>query len=198
MICFCSACHPTDFEAQCSRCGEEIRIGWRNGHRTWWHRAEADHGSTQGHMITPPTRGVVSKASRKKVSYEEEVDEDPEGPMPEPEVACHPVTVDDFPPRSGIRQIANLVGKTPGWEVRRFTASRGPYLSAKGSVLSISDSVVLGARGPEVDGERPIAVASWRDGKYDFGSVGTMRGSRISSRPASSTEVKAWIKENTE
>jgi hypothetical protein len=168
----------------CQRCGEEVRFGWRHGLPGWWHREDVDH---EADPVVPEAR-----------TYD--LDEDGEPiiivPPPEPEVACHDVSIDDFPPRSGIRQICNLVKKTPGWELRRLTASRGAYLGAKGQVLSTSDSVVLGARGPaRLDGSVPIAVASWRDGAFDFAHIGAITDShQVPMTKVSSTDMKGWIK----
>lgn len=114
---------------------------------------------------------------------------------PEPEMRRTPVTADEFPPRSGIRQICNLVAKTDGWEIVRFTKARGPYIGAAGGVLSTSDSVVLGARGPvQVDGTRRVAVASWRDGSFDSAYTGVLEGGQITTTGVNSAGLKAWIK----
>jgi hypothetical protein len=133
--------------------------------------------------------------------------EDPDyvEPIPEPEISSHPVTAADFAPRSGVRRIINLVdgkGKTrvPGWELVRLTACRGPYLGADGSVLSISDSVVLAARGPVIlddllDECRPVAVASWRDGGFDSGYVALVKTGMI-VESVNATQLTDWIKEN--
>lgn len=113
---------------------------------------------------------------------------------PEPEVRSTPVAVDEFPPRSGIRQVANLIPRQ-GWEIVRFTKARGPYLGATGKVLSTSDSVVLGARGPvQLDGTRRVAVASWRDGGFDSAYIGTLEDGRLTTTGVNSAGLKAWIK----
>lgn len=111
--------------------------------------------------------------------------------IPEPELRRTPVDVDDLPPRSGMRQIANLVLRTDGWELARLTRARGPYLGSDGSVLSISDSLVLGARGPE----GRVAVATWRDGKFDSAYTGRVVCGVTHMRSANATELKSWIKE---
>lgn len=199
----------------CSRCGAEVRWGRRDGAPEYLHREAVDHPAVLGHTLTEADAAEIERQrhlertretkdgietytiaaiERAKAPGDDEEGVEPE-PVPEPEVARHDVTADDFPPRSGIRQVANLVAKTPGWEVARFTACRGPYLGAKGKVLSISDHVVLGARGPrQVDGSRPIAVASWRDGAFESGYIGTLRNGRIESIPTNSTDMKGWIK----
>ncbi len=118
-------------------------------------------------------------------------------PIPEPEVRRHTVEVDSFPPRSGIRQMVNLVLKTDDWELRRLTHARGPYLGANGKALSISDTIVMSARGPGVDDGVSFVVCSWRDGAFDTGYTGVMKAGTINPMPATSTAIKAWIKENS-
>lgn len=149
---------------------------------------------------------------RRRLALARGLDPDaPPPPIPAPEVARHDLDIKDFPGTSGIVQLYNLFagitrvmpnGKSsksqkhppmaPGWAVRRFTGARGPYLGADGTVLSISDTVVLGAR--EVDSDR-IAVASWRDGQFDTGYIGHLERGIARVEAATSTEMKAWIKE---
>lgn len=169
----------------CALCGEEVRFGWRHGRPGWWHREDVDH---EADPVVPEARTYELDEDGQPVIIE---------PLPTPEVECHPVEVDSFPPRSGIRQICSLVIKQ-GWELRRLTHSRGGYLGAKGQVLSVSDSVVLGARGPaRIDGGVPIAVASWRDGSFDFAHVGLITGgSRVPMTKVNSSTLKGWIKGN--
>ena len=114
--------------------------------------------------------------------------------FPEPEVLGHSVEIEDLPTRSGMRQIANLVVKS-GWDLRRLTESRGPYMGADGSVLSISTRLVLGARGPQLDRGVAVAVASWRDGKFDTAYAGRIADGRLQVDPVNATELKDWIKE---
>ena len=123
-------------------------------------------------------------------------DPDYVAPIPEPEVRRQTVEVESFPPRSGIRQMVNLVLKTPGWELRRLTHARGPYMGSKGEVLSISDSIVMSAR-TKVDDGYALVVCSWRDGAFDTGYTGVLKAGVITPTPATSTAIKAWIKENT-
>lgn len=136
-------------------------------------------------------------ATRRALRLAEYRGEDPDHvePLPDPEVLCHPVEVESFPPRSGIRQIVNTVLKAEGWELRRLTHARGPYVGSAGTVLSISDSVVMGARGPEVDGGTRVAVASWRDGKFDFAYTGILKDGTVTTQPADTKALKAWIKD---
>lgn len=157
----------------CRTCREVTKYGWRHGRPGWWHREDKpDH---EAFPIVAPD--VV----------EEEV-------VPPVEVPMHTVTADDFAPRSGIRQIINLVNKTEGWDLVRLTASRGPYLGAKGQVLSISDFVVLGARCPRLDGSVGVAVGSWRDAKFEIAYIGNIANGVLSPRRVNSTGMKNWIK----
>lgn len=177
----------------CEHCGEVVKWGWRHNQPGWWHRADPDHSST-----SPRVAPVEEKAE----------------PLPPVEVWAHDVDPASFTPQSGIRQIANLVsgitrvtpaGKSstskkhpaaaPGWELVNLHHARGPYVGSKGELLSVSDTHVLRARGPvELDGSRKIAVASWRDGKFDFAFIGTIVGGRLSPIKVSSDEMKGWIK----
>lgn len=158
----------------CEHCGETVRFGWRHGAPGWWHRHDPDHTS------------VAPVVAERVVVIE---------PLPPVEVRATPVEVDSFPARSGIRQIANLVLKTPGWELVNIHHARGPYFGGKGEVLSISDTHVLRARGSlRVDGSRPVAVASWRDLKFDFAFIGAILNGHLDPRKVSSTEMKDWIK----
>jgi len=208
----------------CGRCGEEVRFGTRGVTTGWLHRLDVDHQAILGRPLTEEYLAEIERqyrdvervfddgtvyttaeydirkdtnTERRKARLAEFHGVDPDGvaPLPEPERRRTTIPVDDLAPRSGMRQIANLVEKTAGWELRRLTTARGPYLGADGSVLSISDSLVLGARGPEVDGEARVAVASWRDGKFDSAYAGTIRGRRIETHPVNATELKSWIKE---
>lgn len=210
---------------RCSRCDQEVRWGWRDGREAYWHREPADHAPIFGRIMTAEEIEEVRRQREEVVRYDDEGrpytsaeweimrdkeierrdrrlallrGEDPDAPpepLPAPEVPVHDVTPDDFPPRSGIRQIYNLVERTDGWEIYRFTACRGPYLGTGGKVLSTSDSVVLGARGPlQVDGSMRLAVASWRDGAFDFAHLGLMKAGGVTLRSGNSAEMKDWIK----
>lgn len=193
----------------CSRCGEEVRYGRRDGSMTGWlHRdPNVDHFPVFGEAWTPELQARMDvavaemaargKTDKKKADSEAEDDEAPDvwAEVPEPFVTAQPVGPDDFPPRSGIRQIYNLVDKTDGWEVAGFTLAIGPYVGARGQVLSISDSVKMVMGGPEVDSGRRVAVASWRDGAFDFAYTGILKGSTVTTQPANSATLKAWIKE---
>lgn len=208
---------------ECSRCGEEVRYGKRGLTTGWLHRVDPDHVAILGHIQTPEEAAEIVRQDREVIRFDDDgkpyttaefdilrdkdVDrrrrrlaelhgEDIDAPVviPEPEVPCHPVTADDFPPRSGTRQIFNLVSKQ-GWELVSATHCRGPYLGADGTVLSISDSAVVRARGPaRIDGSVPFAVASWRDGKFDFAYVGLIHEGRLGSRKVDSSTMKNWIK----
>lgn len=207
----------------CSRCGQEVRYGKRGGTTGYLHREDVDHMPAFGKLWTPEEgERLEAELDRVRVRPVGEVEDDVQkiefyttrrvglkGPaakaydalhtdafvMPKPEVACHPVEPDSFPPRSGIRQIINLVDKTDGWERRRLTHARGPYVGSSGEVLSISDSVVLGARGPGVDSGVRVAVASWRDGAFDFAYTGILKDGAVTTTAANSNALKAWIKD---
>lgn len=191
----------------CSRCGEEVRYGKRDGITGWLHREDVDHLPLFGALWTAEDQARVEAslsemASRGKADKRTEVAEpvDDEAPdvwaeVPKPFVTAQPVGPEDFPPRSGIRQIHSLASKTDGWEVANFTLAIGPYVGARGQVLSISDSVKMVLRGPGVDNGRRVAVASWRDGAFDFAYTGILRDGIVYTEPANSTALKAWIKE---
>lgn len=153
----------------CAACKAEVRFGWRGGAPGWWHREDVDH----------PGQPAVAP---------EVVDVEP---IPAPEITSTDLADGDERIPGGCKQIVNLAVKS-GWERRRLTYARGPYVGGKGEVLSISDSIVLGVRGPQVASARRFAVASWRDGKFDFGYIGSTDQPRATK--ASSKEIKAWIK----
>lgn len=199
--CFCSRCSPTQGAVQCSGCGQEVRWGTRDGQTTWHHREAVDHDAVLGHRVTIESADRARALRASLEAGKAPAASDDEEPTIEVDdadrIACHAVEVDDLPARSGMRQIANLVLKTDGWELRRLTAARGPYMGAKGLPLSISDTVVLGAQTRQVDGSYVIAVASWRDGKFDFAMTGIVEGNRlIGTDRVSSVNLKAWIKEH--
>lgn len=161
----------------CRDCREEVRYGARDGAPGWLHREPKDH---IGFPVVAPEV--------------EEVE-----PLPPVEIPCRPVDPKDEIVPGGVRTITNLLAKQ-GWELRRLTHARGPYVGAKGDVLSISDTIVLGAReAPRCERgglDRPprIAVASWRDGKFDFAYVGVIRDGTFVTTGANNTAMKAWIK----
>jgi len=203
----------------CARCDQEVRSGIRDGVNGWWHRQNVDHETILGQMVTPEMlaeRDRQSHTQRQRTTDAGEVqtytahmfglkddalkqaqleaDEVVDTTYPEPELRATPADPGDFPPRSGIRQILNLLPKQ-GWELVRLTKARGPYIGADGSVLSISDSVVLGARGPvRLDGTHRVGVLSWRDGKFDSAYAGTVENGQITTTGVNATQMKAWIK----
>ena len=241
--CYCSVCRPTGTPMQCSACGEEVRLGYRDGQKGFWHRESVDHAPIHGHRITRAAAEAVERRKREHVWYtddgkpmttaEYEVSKDPDTPrrkrrmaelrgedpnwvepIPEPEVRRTTVDIEDERVPGGARAIAKLLagitrvtpaGKSskslkhppmaPGWELTRLTYARGPYLGADGSALSISDSIVINALGPEVDGGRAVAVASWRDGKFDTAYAGRLVGRSVKVDPVNADGLKAWIKE---
>lgn len=157
----------------CRTCLAQVRFGWRHGQPGWWHREDVDHPGFP--VVEPPEREVIE--------------------IPEPEVRS--TRIEDFKDErvpGGVRTVTNLVAKTDGWEVISLTYARGPYLAASGKILSISDAVLLKIRSEQVDGKRHIAVASWRDGKFDFAYIGTFTDGLIRPYSATATELKNWIK----
>lgn len=208
--CRCSRCQPTSVAVRgrvsvCSRCGGETRFGLRDGAEAWWHRGTVDHCPCHGHNVLP-----VRGTSTPKMEDEEVV----EGMQAaQVEVRAHDVDPGEFPGTSGIRQLVNLVtgearvapsGKpsrskghppaAPGWELVNLQHARGPYRGARGEVLSVSDSHVLRARARRVDGTVDVAVASYRDLKFDFAYVGTIRDGSLAVRQVGSDDLKKWIK----
>lgn len=201
----------------CGRCGQEVRFGVRPSPARppadrdasyWMHRDVADdldHEVAFGKTWTPELQATLdaslaamaargSADTRKKQEQEDVAAKDEWAEVPAPELYSRPADVNDFPPRSGIRTMFNLIGKAQGWEVRRFTIARGPYVGARGQVLSISDSVVMGMRGPTLDTGHQVAVASWRDGSFDFAYTGILRGNTVSTTPANAKALKAFIR----
>lgn len=189
----------------CSRCGEEIRFGTRNDVKGWHHRERTDCVPRHGHS-EPPREEYVAEPTEEELAAEALQNA-------KVEVYAHDVPLTDFTPQSGIRQIGNLVsgitrlmpnGKTskslkhppaaPGWELVNLHHARGPYIGAKGEVLSISDTHVLRARAVRLDGTVDIAVASWRDLKFDFAFIGTIKDGRLSPRKVGSDELTTWTK----
>lgn len=153
----------------CSTCRGETRFDWRT-HR-WTHRGGSDH------EISP-----VVPLDEEKEDFEEKEE------IPEPEVRATPKSIEDLPARSGMRQIANLIAKQAHWEDPIITYARGPYLSAKGEMLSISDSILIRA----VDKSGRRVVAFWRDASFDFAYAQPDKKARF---PMTSTELKTFIKE---
>jgi len=180
-----------------------VRYGKRGDITGWLHRdPDVDHLPLFGELWTPEKQqaamdAIATRLAEKKGAKAADDDDEVEhwDEVPEPYVTAQPVGPEDFPPRSGIRQIHNLATKTPGWDVVDFTLAIGPYVGGRGQVLSISDSVKMVLGGPEVDSGRRVAVASWRDGAFDFAYTGILKGSTVYTEPANSNALKAWIKE---
>ncbi len=177
----------------CGECGEEIRFGIRPPIPTsrWLHVEEVDHPILHGTRAEHDWS--VKLVAGELVHVDDE--EVPEEPLPEPEVRARDIAVEEFAPRSGIRQIYNLIGRTEGWEIVSMKHSRGPRLGALGGSLGIADCVVIRAReAPGLDGSVRIAVASWLDGKFDFAYIGTIADGQLAPVAANSQTMKAWIK----
>lgn len=194
-------------------CGAEVRWGWRDGQKGWWHQAPVDHQPIFGHRFTAddaaeverqldlprerlkPTKTdfpllfeietytaredrlkAMKKAKRNQLLEEgldeEEIERLHQVDIPEPEVRKTPIERADPRCVQGAKNLMNAAAKA-GWEVRRLTYSRGPYLGAAGQVLSISDFVVVGV----VDTDHRCGVASWRDGKV----IAAWYGERVAS-----------------
>lgn len=172
----------------CAACGQEVRWGWRHDREAYWHREDVDHPPIFGNALTPEqwevTRRALAEARGEKADEEEASHE-----IEPIEVHARDVTIDEFPPRSGIRQVINLITKQ-GWELVSVRHARGPYMGARKS-LGVSDVHVVKARGPvRLDGTTPVAVASWRDLDFDFAYIGVLPHlERVKS-----TDLKAWIK----
>lgn len=133
----------------------------------------------------------------KKFRLAEEQDSDEEFvfvELPPVEVPQSDVDPASLPPRSGLKQVCNLVLKASGWELVRLTHSRGPYIGASGEVLSISDRHVMSARN-RLDDRVLVAVGSWRDGKFDSAYTGTIRDGRLVTEKVDATTLKGWIKQ---
>lgn len=192
----------------CSKCGQEVRYGRRDGITGWLHRESTDHLPLFGGPLHTSERQAVIEASLAEMAArgnakdkddteEEYVHEE----IPEPEQRAYPLEVDDLPARSGMLQIANLIlgknkDKVQGWELVNITRSKGPYVGARGQVLSISESTLIRARGPMVDTGQRVAVASFRDGGFDFAYTGILKDRVVATQPANFTGLKAWIKDS--
>lgn len=68
--CLCARCHPTDAPEQCSKCGEEVRWGWRDGVHGCWHRGNVDHAVIHGHRHTQADEDR-EQAALDEVRYDE-------------------------------------------------------------------------------------------------------------------------------
>ena len=190
----------------CAKCGQEVRHGKREDITGWLHRdPDIDHLPLFGGPLWTPELQADLEASLAEMAARGNARDKDDAPepewlgdeIPEPEIACHTIEVSDLRPRSGILGMANLIlgrnkDKVQGWELRRLTHTRGPYVGARGQVLSIDDFIVLGAAGPE----NRVAVAAWRNYDYDFGYAGVIDAAskKIRTTPANSTELRSWIK----
>lgn len=209
----------------CSVCGQEVRYGYWQDRKAYFHREPADHEPIFGRRFTaeeqaeverqmdlPRTRVVTRTIKGEKVQVEEtytarqamtakakreaeetpDEDAEPEGIMtevPEPEVRKTAIERDDERCPQGARNLLNAAARA-GWEVRRLTYARGPWIGAKGQVLSISDTVVCGV----VDGDQRYAVASWRDGKVASAWYGERQDAQVNMNLTTITEIKNTMK----
>jgi hypothetical protein len=213
--CFCKGCVAKGLAPMlsgapdtCSRCGEEVRLGWRNGVKGWLHREDVDHHTLLGHIHTQHDEDRKN-AILDEVRYD---DDHPEGytirkryhvgvadddvepePIPAPEVVAEPIEKTSPYLPGGAKQIWNLAEKH-GWTIVSATRSRGPRVHAShGTLLSISDFFLLKIR---LDSEDRAAVASWTDGKFEFAY--NVRIDRTNKKlypdSANSDGLKTWIK----
>lgn len=206
--CFCARCHPTAAPAQCSACGEEVRLGVRDGQQGWWHRENVDHITIHGHRHTQADEDR-DNAILDEVRYDEDF---PDGytirerynvgikpedvekePIPAPEVVAEPVEKTSPYLPGGAKQIWNLAVKN-GWTIVSATRSRGPRVHASlGTLLGISEFFLLKIR---LDEQDRAAVASWTDGKFEFAyNVVIHRDTKtLTAEAANSDGLKTWIK----
>lgn len=136
---------------------------------------------------------AMNKAARDRLAEQglddEEIDALQQVEIPEPEVRKTPIERADERCPQGARNLMNAAAKA-GWEVRRLTYSRGPWLGSKGNVLSISDLVACGV----VDSDRRYGVASWRDGKVVSAWYGEREGDRVPMALTTITDLKKRMK----
>lgn len=208
--CFCSRCSPSSIDVVCSRCGEEVRWGHRDGLNAYWHRTDVGHMAILGHLHTEADEAAIQAAldtytveykgktltireyeiakikdrvKREAAEREaaDDADEDYEPEViPEPEVRSTSIEKTDERLPGGAKQIWNLAEKH-GWRVVRSTYSRGPRVHrTQQKVISISDFLVLGI---VLDEQHLWAVGSWQDNKFDFAYTGGPEGShKVDSR----------------
>lgn len=180
----------------CGRCGEEVRWGWRPGLTSptrpgsgfWMHRdPAADHHPLLGTRLVdtvPPEPEPVEEG-------EGEV-EDPEPfVIPPPEVTSTPIDIGDERLPGGAKIVLNAA-RREGWTATA-TYSRGSRMHAsQGTILGVSDFVVVRAR---LDGADQVAVASWKDGGFDYAYVGEIRDHNVITTRADSKALRAHLKQ---
>lgn len=211
----------------CSKCGEEVRWGRRHDQLAYWHREDKDHFPLFGKLLQPGEWEQIAARHHSRGGHDRDGNEVETAPAElEPvEVPCTPLplagkrsvhqVVDDLGETlevreerveiagrtvvipGGARALVNQVQKADGWELRRFTYARGPFVSAKSQSLGVSDSFVVGFAAPVVDGRRWYGVASWRT--PDGGDPQVLFGWRITPArtvdPIGVAALKTWIKE---
>lgn len=59
------------FSETCSRCGEEVRRGWRHEREGYWHREDVDHEPVFGHIMTPEDWAEIER-QRHLVRYDDD------------------------------------------------------------------------------------------------------------------------------
>lgn len=159
----------------CGRCGQEIRWGERHSRMGWWHREDVDHHVIHGRPSEPmPWNPEHTDAEEDHHANE----------IPEPELrairlrsdrefvvnAAGEAVLAEVP--RGARTIINLARKH-GWEVLEPSYARGSIMHAtQDRVTRVSDLLLVRARLRALDGTTQVAVASWRDGKFDYAFIG--------------------------
>lgn len=171
----------------CPSCGAEVRFGVRSRDPGWWHRDEVDH--TCPVPSIPPEVVEVVEIPQPEVRA---IKMDPS--LKRVFLATSDGGLADCTLPGGCRTVLNALGRQ-NWTLRSLKYARGPYKGASGSVLSISNMVLLKARGPvQLDGTSRFVVASWRDTKFDHGYTGVVERGVIRPTPANAKELSAWIK----
>ena len=178
----------------CGRCGEEIRWGERHGRMAWWHREDVDHHVIHG-TPSEPVPWIPEPA--------EPEEEHHANVIPDPELRAirlkhqrqfiglptGEVILAEVP--QGARTIINLARKH-GWEVQEPSFARGSIMHAsQDRVVRVSDLLLVRARLTTLDSPTRIAVASWRDGKFDYAYIGR-RPPHVDR--ASNKALKAFLK----
>lgn len=202
----------------CSRCGQEVRLGWRHGRKSYWHREDVDHETVFGYIMTPEDWAEIERQldlprtridkdgnevtyttrefdfdRMKKAAREAAEAEEPEiehHPIPPPEIYATPIESGDSRMPGGAKTMINTATKL-GWRAWA-TYSRGPRTHATlGTLLGTSDFVVVRM---VLDGTPSRAVGSWRDNKFDFAYTVTVDNETYRAERVNSDGLKFWIK----
>lgn len=140
---------------------------------------------------------AMNKAARERMAEEgldeEEIERMQQVEIPKPEVRKTTIERADERCPQGAKNLLNAAAKA-GWQVRRLTYSRGPWVGAAGQVLSISDLVVVGVVDQAVDTDYRYGVACWRDGKVVSCWYGERDGDRVPMELTTITHLKNIMK----